>query len=337
MAMASIYEYDEEIRSDSEFLPGSPKFIVPGNRGRLLDARRTPIKIERYVPESGLVHLRIEKFEDAGNVWQVPAEQITRYQFELNSQTLDELQAAEIQAAMRKFSGRLQIEPEGTVREATEREIAAKSIEAATWLKANSKFLESGAKLDLLARTGPTPLRKDFEAYLEEFDLRKMDAELAIQWACQNGGEAVRLLQIRMAEIGLIRYDSTIIRDERLRDRLGDLRTYVLHRLAFIRALFETLSIDALTLYRGMSSERGWRRLRKCWSSWTPVLHVAQCHADYESYGQHRGASNDSYLVKRTFPIAKLFMTYFETEGLNKQWKETEVIVMHDDDDRMLF
>lgn len=335
--MDSIYERDEVIRPDSEFLPGGPEFIVPGNRGRLMDARRTPIQIVRYVPESGLVHVRIEKFEDVGNVWEVPVEQLTVYQFEPNSQTLDGVQVAEIHAAIRNFSERLRIEPQSSAREATEQDIAARTIAATAWLKAHSEFLKSGAKLDLMARTGPTPLRRDFEAFMAELDLQKIDAALTIQWACQNGGEAIKVLQIRMAEMGLIRYDSTIIRDESLRNRLGEVRTYVLHRLAFVRALFETLTIDALTLYRGMSSERGWRPVRKCWSSWTPVLHVAQCHADFETYGQHRGASRDSYLVKRTFPIAKLFMTYFETEGFNKQWKETEVIVMHDDDDRLLF
>jgi len=71
------------------------------------------------------------------------------------------------------------------------------------------------------------------------------------------------------------------------------LERYIIARLAFMRALCSVLGMERITLYRGMSSDSWWKSNSRTWSSWTPIIHVARCHADFDSFGQHRGASTD--------------------------------------------
>ncbi|HET6866787.1 MAG TPA: hypothetical protein VFH80_12790 [Solirubrobacteraceae bacterium] len=46
---SDIYASDPDARPDAEFLPGELRYLVIGNRGRLLDARRTPIDLTRHI------------------------------------------------------------------------------------------------------------------------------------------------------------------------------------------------------------------------------------------------------------------------------------------------
>jgi hypothetical protein len=67
---ASIYAHDEDSAPDSVFAAGEFRHLVVGNRGRLLDARRTPITVVDVAPERGLFVVRIDAFEDAGARWE---------------------------------------------------------------------------------------------------------------------------------------------------------------------------------------------------------------------------------------------------------------------------
>jgi hypothetical protein len=40
-----IYEYNPDMLPDACFQDGSLKYIVPGNEGRMLDGRRTPVRV----------------------------------------------------------------------------------------------------------------------------------------------------------------------------------------------------------------------------------------------------------------------------------------------------
>jgi hypothetical protein len=61
----SIYQSDPDAAPDSELLPGEPRHLVAGNRGRLLDPRRTPVHVTAVSPELGFFEVEIDAFEDA--------------------------------------------------------------------------------------------------------------------------------------------------------------------------------------------------------------------------------------------------------------------------------
>ncbi len=334
--MKSIYEQDHNILPDSDFFRGDLYFLVPGNKGRLLDARRTPIQIDSYLSESGLMHIKILKFEDKGNIWELPAEEITDFQFEKSSKKLNHTQVKTIKKAIEKLDHDLNIQANPKVLQITNEQINETIPNVLDWIENNSSFLNINKTLDLTLRVGPLELQADFANYMQMHNLKDLDYRISQTWAAQSGGEIIKALQQTMAEMGLLNYYGKSLRDRNILKtiRKETFMKYVVHRLAYVRSFFSKIGLEKLILYRGMSSEKGWRSVSKPWSSWTPILQIANCHADFEKYGAHQNKSTDSYLFKRTFPIEKIFMTYFETKGLNQQWKETEVIVIHDEEDR---
>jgi len=334
--MYSIYQKDDNILPDSEFLEGSLAYLVPGNKGRLLDARRTPIQIDKYLPESGLLYIKILKFEDKGSIWELPAEEITDFQFEKDCKTLDLAQVNCIKIALEKLDNDLIIQANSKQIKKTSQKIDEITPRIIKWIEENSSYFSKKKTLDLNLSEGPIELQNDFANYMQLQKLKDLDYRISQTWASQSGGEIIKALQQTMAEMGLLNYYGKSMRDENIYKAISKdtLKNYIVNRLAFIRSFFDKVGIEKLTLYRGMSSEKGWKPNYKSWSSWTPILHVANCHADFEAFGAHQNKSTDSYLFKRTFSVEKIFMTYFETKGLNQQWKETEVIVIHDEDDR---
>src|SRR5215471_8881040 len=76
-----MYQTDPDARPDSEFAPGELRWLVTGNTGRLLDGRRTPVRVTALDLAHGYFEAEILAFEDAGARWLVPLEDVTRYQF----------------------------------------------------------------------------------------------------------------------------------------------------------------------------------------------------------------------------------------------------------------
>src|SRR5688572_17187833 len=81
----AIHQFNPNMAPDSAFVAGSLKHLVVGNRGRLLDPRRTPILIVALTPETGHFVAQIEDFEDKGARWEVPFERVASYRFEFDS------------------------------------------------------------------------------------------------------------------------------------------------------------------------------------------------------------------------------------------------------------
>ena len=77
----SVYQSDSNATPDSEFLPGGLHHLVAGNRGRLLDARRTPVHVTGVRAETGFFEVEVDAFEDTGARWLVPLESASSYQF----------------------------------------------------------------------------------------------------------------------------------------------------------------------------------------------------------------------------------------------------------------
>ena len=80
-----IYESDPNRLPDSEFVPGTIHYLVAGNEGRLLDARRTPVKVIAVKEATGHFVVEVTSFEDAGAHWEIPFEEASQFQFHRGS------------------------------------------------------------------------------------------------------------------------------------------------------------------------------------------------------------------------------------------------------------
>jgi hypothetical protein len=81
----TLDKLSHDTRPDKDFLPGKVEYLVAGNKGRMLDGRRAPFEVIKRMPEVGMWQIALLDFEDKGSLWEIPYEDVTSYQFELDS------------------------------------------------------------------------------------------------------------------------------------------------------------------------------------------------------------------------------------------------------------
>jgi hypothetical protein len=150
-------------------------------------------------------------------------------------------------------------------------------------------------------------------------------------------GEWIKGMRVAFAEMGLVDYHDKIPRTKDIFTGVGSKalrRKYILHRLSFIRAYFELLGISEIVLFRGMSSTKEWGPVRqRSLVSFTFNKKVAESFANFGKPKDFKHA----YLLKRTIPVEKLFMSYLETEAMNRQYKEAEALIFYNKNDAILW
>ncbi|HJZ66754.1 MAG TPA: hypothetical protein VKF81_01315 [Blastocatellia bacterium] len=327
----SIYESNEIRLPDSEFESGEYRHLVIGNCGRLLDSRRTPIKIIDIRRSIGIFVVRIEAFEDKGALWEIPFEEVSNYQFEKGGQLATASALLDIHRAVDQFAHPLQISLDQEARTVTLKRIVEICAEVGDWLEDHSQFFSGQHDLPTPeARKGAPELFSDLQEYLASRELCQMEEALARQFVSNPySGEMVKGHQIVMAELGLVAYEGKLIRDPELfsgkwnRARRAE---HILCRMAFVQSVFRRLGHDRVCLYRGISFEG---RVPSCrnrtFVSATFSIDVANSHfesADEESIG---------VLYRQFVPIERLFMTYYETEQMNIQFREAEAVLLYDE------
>ncbi len=115
-----IYASDPNAAPDSEFRPGDLRHLVVGNRGRLLDARRTPITITAVDPARGSFEVEIGAFEDAGARWDLALEDIGRFQFARDGGVAaSDALVSELERARFRFDRELVVDCDAAVRSRT--------------------------------------------------------------------------------------------------------------------------------------------------------------------------------------------------------------------------
>ena len=334
----SIHQQNKNREPDSNFTKGDFSLLFPSNRCRLLDGRRTPGFIEEYFEQCGIFRWRITDFEDKGKYWDVDAERVSRYQFALDSKKLSQANALEIENRCKLMNKKLHISPQPEAKKETLKKISVLQNEATAWLKENSEFLKSGEKIEFLNRKGPGKAAKDMLRYMDDIafgDMERKTAEIVVM--NPFSGEWVKGMEIVLAKMGLCEYHGKVPRTDDIFSGRGNEKVrkdYLLRRLAFIRALFAAIDISEVVLFKGMSAEGPWRETDpKTFTSWTFSLNVAKSFSSeaFESDFKH------GYFLKRTFPIEKLFMTCIETASMNSQYLEAEALVMHEENDRLLW
>ena len=325
-----MHEQHTILEPDDNFDPGTLAHLVVGNEGRVLDGRRTPGFIEHYDEESAMFLWRITGFEDAGNCWEIPAEQINCYQFRKGSPRLPQEEVFRISKRCEKLNQILSIPKSETVRAETEQAIGKQEKMAAEWIKRNSAFYQAGAGFDFGAKEGIELLYGDLENYLRENGLYEAEKETAEQYLLNPySGEWIKGMKIVMAELGLIAYNGTYPQKKETFQGYGSKEkriAYIIARTAFVRSIFKLKGITEIPLFRGMASEIDFYETPQTLVSTTCSVSTAMEFADMKQSSKARSA----YVVKVTCPVENLFMTFFETRQFSERYKEQETVIFYD-------
>jgi hypothetical protein len=324
-----IHQFDPHMAPDSDFEYGRLDHLVPGNIGRMLDRRRTPVRILALRPEVGTWICEVTAFEDAGARWELPFERVDRFQFALGSVRAEVAATRSYRATVRRLDRPLEIPRRRRGHAATERLIAGLRAEVAAWLDANSSRFPTRATLDPTARTGEPPLAAALEAFLKAHDLWEMEHVFTTTYVSHPGsGEVVKLHEMAIAELGLASFQGTVVRDPARLEPPWDMnrrKRHVLTRLAFVREALTRGGLAELTLYRAISAEGALEPVRpRTLVSATFSLEVAMSlfgdAADRETAALHR----------RRVPVERVLMTFLETAAMNRRFREAEAVLLAD-------
>lgn len=325
-----IHECDKNMRLDDEFINGDLSFLVVGNKCRLLDGRRTTGIIENYFEDSAMFRWKITKYEDKGKYWDLPAEDIVMFQFEKASSRLTSSDVACINLRSSEFKKELNIEPNKLIKDETERKIELIKNDVIEWFKHNSQFFQQNRKIDFSSNVGSEFLASDLNNYMKSVELAEEETITTDTLVLNpNSGEWIKGMSIVLAEMGLASYNSRIPRTKDIFQGIGSKENrmkYLMNRIAFVRAFFSISNIKEVTLYRGMSTEDEWRKIKRTYLPCTFSFDVAKEFSDFS----RDSIFKNSYIVKLTCPIEKLFITYLETEAMNRQYKEAEAIIFYE-------
>jgi hypothetical protein len=113
-----IHESDPDQAPDSDFEPGELHHLVPGNTGRMLDTRRTPVRVGSVDPDLGTFEIEVLAFEDRGARWLVEGERVSHFQFPPDAPRADVTTVTALAAAVERFGHSLHvpIDPRARVR-----------------------------------------------------------------------------------------------------------------------------------------------------------------------------------------------------------------------------
>ena len=322
-----MHEQHTIVESDDHFDVGTLAHLVVGNEGRVLDGRRTPGYIESYDNESAMFICRITAFEDKGKCWEIPAEEITSYQFRKGCPLLLPSEVTQISERCIVLNQQLVIPKYETNRAATENSISVQEQFAHDWIVNNSLFYKTESQFDFSAKEGNHCLFSDLEHYLNELGLYELERLTAKQYLLNPySGEWIKSTKIIMAEMGLIAYSGTPPRKSDTLSGIGEKelrKKYIIARTAFLRSIFKLKGISEVSLFRGMSSAINFYETPHTLVSSTFSAETALEFTDLKSSSKSRSA----YFVKFTCPVDCLFMTFFETRQFSERYKEQEAII----------
>ncbi len=333
----SIHEQHNGPLNDEKFFQGALKYLVTGNKCRLLDGRRTPGTIETVCYESAMFRFRIDAFEDKGKCWELPAEDVVRFQFYPGSEELPHKYIHILRERIIEFQKSLDMSVDHSEKSLTTDKLRLLVEEAKSWLRSSSALFSDRGRISSIARS-KNLLAEDLVKYMAEKGLLELEQRTARAIVLNPySGEWIKGMRIVMAVLSILPYRGMVPRTCDIFDGIGrkELREeYILNRLAFVRAAFALSDIKEVVLYRGMSTESQWRgRKEGSLTSWTFKRKVAEAFTDMRKNSRFI----NSYLIKRTFPVEKLFITFVETAEMNEQYLEAEALVLTDNQDNILW
>lgn len=324
-----MYQTDPDALPDGHFAPGELRWLVPGNWGRLLDARRTPVRVTGVDVAHGYFEAEILAFEDAGARWLVPLEEVTSYQFAPDGAQAPAGAVADMQAAIGRLNVTVDIPADQTARRRSQARIAAERARAGAWLTAHGAPARIDPGTFIASRRGSAEAAGWLAGYLAEAGLDGlpgMDHELAASYVSNPwSGDLVRAHLITIARLGVAAYQGKAIRDPAsLAGRWAEHRRaeHIIHRAAFTQALWQRASRPGLMIYRGIGlpgeAAPAIRATGLVSASFSRA--VAESHFDAPLTGT-------AALLRTRLPTDRLFMSFLETKAMNKQYLEADAVL----------
>lgn len=321
-----VYASDPDPAPDSEFEPGRLCHLVPGNAGRLLDARRTPIAITSIEPGRGAFELEIGAFEDAGARWELPLEDVGRFQFARDAEIAGAGAVAVFERAIERFDRELRIDCDPAARLETLARIAEERVRLQAWL------LDQGVAGIAVARCvehrrGDERLFSLLEEAMAGQGVAELERRLSATFVSNpRSGELVKGHAIVLAELGLCPFRGKVVRDQGLFDGPWSKAARARHlvaRLAFIQAMWGGLGQDSVVLYRGAAVD-GPLDSSPPQSFVSATLSRAVAMAHFEG-----GPSTQvAVLWRQRVPVARVLMTFLETRAMNERFREAEAVLV---------
>ena len=277
--------------------------------------------------------MRVEAFEDIGARWDIPLEDIDRYQFERGSRRADRSVLDGYVSAVDRLDRWMEIPCDPLDRVATARRLEDANRELSVWLDSHSAFFaEGGVVPPVEERTGDPRLFGDLMAYMTHRGVAEIEKAFSRQFVSHPGaGEVVKGHRIVLAEMGLVPYRGKVVRDPATFEEPWDRSTRRRHlesRLGFVRAVYGRLDQTTPTVYRGMFMNSPVELDRnRTFVSWSFSRAVAESHFDTSSTGGTR------MLQGQDFPVERALMTYLETEAMNETFKEAEAVLLFNEHD----
>jgi hypothetical protein len=321
----AIYAADPCAAPDSAFELGALRRLVAGRDGRLLDPRRTPVRVVALDLARGYFEVEVRAFEDAGAHWLVPLEAVSSYQFAPGEDAPADTVAAMIEAVQR-LDRPLVVPADPVARPSTLRCLAEERAQASAWLRADGIGATELAPL-VRSRRGDSRIWAALEAYLGAAGLAEIDAAFASTFVSNpKSGELVKGHAIVLAELGLASFEGTAIRDPDLfaapATRAARAR-HILRRMGFVRALFDLALPANPEIHRGLHFPGPQAPARRVsFVSATFSRDVASANA---SVG---GPVSKGELLRQALPVERLFMTFVEARAMNERFCEAEAVLV---------
>jgi hypothetical protein len=324
-----IYASDPDAAPDSDFIASELRHLVAGNRGRLLDARRTPITIVAVRPERGSFELEVGAFEDAGARWELPLEDVSRLQFARDAAAASFESVTELEQASARFGRELAIDCDPATRLLTlqriarEREALRRQLDI-EWLDVDRHVID---------RRGDPRLFALVEKILAARGLALVDERFTAAFVSNpNSGELVKGHAIVLAELGLCPYRGRVVRDADLFEApwsKAERARHLIVRIAFMQELFAGLGREEVTLYRGAAVEGPLPERSP--ASFTSATFSRAVGAEHFEGGPR---TRTAVIWRQVVPISRLFMTFLETRAMNDRFHEAEAVLIADPGNR---
>jgi hypothetical protein len=325
-----MYQTDPDALPDTAFAPGELRWLVTGNTGRLLDDRRTPVRITALDLAHGYFEAEILAFEDAGARWLVPLEDVTHYQFAPGGTSADLAAVAAMTEAIARLDVTLEITPDPAAGLRSRGEIADARAHADAWLTAHGVPDRIDPEPYIAQCRGSDDAAGWLAAYLAGArppGLEALDAEITASYVSSPAsGDLVRAHLIVLAELGLCGYRGKAIRDPASLDgpySRDARRAHIIARAGFTQALWSRADHAGLMLYRGIGLP-GRARL----AVRTDTL-ISATFARPVAESHFNGVRSDAAaLLRCRLPADRLLFTFLETAAMNRQFLEAEAVLL---------
>lgn len=195
--------------------------------------------------------------------------------------------------------------------------IEEEKYKAKNWFINKSQFVSLGeSQLDIKSNVGLQFLYNDLISYMDICGVLDLETKTDNQYLLNPySGEWIKGLRIVMAEMGLIDFNEKRPRTNDIFKGIGckdKRRRYIISRLAFVQTFFELSGYKEVQLFRGMATEGIlFEKARTLLSaSFNPEVGKEFSNIDRNEQIAF------SYLIKFTYPIKYLFMTFLKRKFL---------------------